>query len=159
MKSLVLFDSVFGNTEKIAQAIGTGLETGSEVTVRKITDTNAAELSEMDLVVVGSPTRGFRPTKPVADFLQVLPTRLLRGKKVAAFDTRMSQQEIDSSVFFLKYLVKAFGYAAKPISAGLLRAGGVQPYQPEGFLVHGQEGPLFDGELERATEWGKKLLE
>lgn len=158
MKALVLFDSVFGNTEKIARAIAAGLATGSEVTVKRVTEIKGEDLLEMDLVVVGSPTRGFKPTKPVADFLQVLPIRILNGKQVAAFDTRMSQQEIDSSVFFLKYLIKVFGYAAKPIAAGLLRVGGVQPHPPEGFLVHGQQGPLLNGELERATEWGKKLL-
>jgi len=118
-----------------------------------------SDFVDADWVVVGSPTRGFRPTKPIVDFMQVLPDRLLRGKKVAAFDTRISEKEINAGPFFLKHLVRIFGYAAKPLASSLLKAGGMQPYQPEGFLVHGTEGPLYEGELDRAQAWGQKLVQ
>jgi flavodoxin I len=158
MKALVVYDSIFGNTEKMARAIASGLETGAEVTVKKIGEVSRPDFFEADLVVVGSPTRGFRPTKTISDFMQVLPDRLLLGKKVAAFDTRIGESEINAGPFFLKYLIRIFGYAAKPLASSLLKAGGLQPVQPEGFLVYGTEGPLYDGELERATDWGKRLV-
>jgi flavodoxin I len=158
MKALIVYDSIFGNTEKIAYAIVKGMETNAEVTIKKIGVVGRPDFLEADWVVVGSPTRGFRPTKTITDFMQVLPDRLLRGKKVAAFDTRIGESEINAGPFFLKYMVRIFGYAAKPLASSLLKAGGLQPIHPEGFLVHGTEGPLYDGELERATDWGKRLV-
>jgi flavodoxin I len=158
MKALVVYDSIFGNTEKIALAIAAGMETGSEVKVKKIREVSRPDFIEADWVVMGSPTRGFHPTKMISDFMLVLPDRLLREKKVAAFDTRIGESEINAGPFFLKYLVRIFGYAAKPLASSLLKAGGLQPIQPEGFLVHGSEGPLYDGELERAADWGKRLV-
>lgn len=158
MKALIVFDSVFGNTGKIASAIAGGMETNAEVIIKKMGEITRQDFLDADWVVAGSPTRGFRATKPISDFLQVFPNQFLRGKNVAAFDTRISEAEINAGPFFLKYLVKMFGYAAKPLAASLLKAGGVQPVQPEGFLVHGTEGPLYDGELERAAAWGKLLV-
>jgi flavodoxin len=158
MKALVVYDSFFGNTEKIARAIAEGMTSNAEVEVKKISEVTQPDFVNADWVVVGSPTRGFRPTKTISSFMQVLPDGLLRGKKVAAFDTRIGEREINAGPFFLKYLVRIFGYAAKPLASSLLKAGGLQPLQPEGFLVHGTEGPLADGELERANAWGKMLI-
>jgi hypothetical protein len=80
-----------------------------------------------------------------------LPSGSLAGVHVAAFDTRISMEDTDSGV--LRAMVKVFGYAAKPIGKALQRKGGAEAAPPEGFFVTGTEGPLKDGELERAAEW------
>jgi hypothetical protein len=79
----------------------------------------------------------------------------LQGKKAAAFDTRMDVKEVNKT--FLTFMEKIFGYAAEPIGKALVKAGGSLALKPEGFFVHGSEGPLWDGEIERATQWGEKV--
>ena len=152
MKAMVVYDSVFGNTEKIAQAVGAALA----VEARRVGDLQPGQLAGLELLVVGSPTRGFRPTPALSAWLKSLPAGSLQGVKVAAFDTRMTQEAVDTAVFFLKYLVKAFGYATKTIAKELQRAGG-ELAAAEGFFVTGTEGPLVGGEPERATSWAGQL--
>jgi hypothetical protein len=81
----------------------------------------------------------------------------LEGVKVAAFDTRYREAEIEK-VRILAFLVKIFGYAAKPIADRLEKKGGELAVPPEGFYVTDTEGPLFEGELERAADWARQIL-
>lgn len=53
--------------------------------------------------------------------------------------------------------MKLFGWAAKPIAGRLTRAGGTLVAEPEGFVVLDSEGPLKEGEVERAAAWGRTL--
>lgn len=155
MKALVVFESFFGNTEKIANAVAGGLAARGEVTVRKVADLRPEELKTFDLVVVGSPTRGFQPSDGTKALLKALPAGTLQGVKVAAFDTRMDVKEVNNA--FLTFMEKIFGYAAEPIGRALVKAGGTLVGKPQGYFVHGSEGPLWDGELERAAAWGEQL--
>lgn len=156
MKILVIYDSVFGNTEKIAKAIAEGLAAQSTVEINRAGDVSQ-HLAEYDLLVVGSPTRGFRPTEDITALLNRLKPGALKGVKVAAFDTRFNADEIDSSG--LRFIVKTGGYAAKKIADRLKKAGGELVAPPEGFYVRDTEGPLKDGELERAASWAAGLLD
>jgi flavodoxin I len=99
VKALVVYDSTYGNTEKIAKAIGAAL-TG-DVKVQKAGEVNGAELASYDLLVIGSPTYGGRPMPTVADFLGKIPEGAVKSKSVAAFDTRIPTK-----------FAKLFGYAA-----------------------------------------------
>ncbi len=153
MKALVVYDSFFGNTEKVAQAVGAAL--GAESGVVKVGDTKAEQLTGLDLLVVGSPTRAFRPSEATKAFIRNLPAGALNGVKVAAFDTRISAEDTKSG--FLRIMISIFGYAAKPIADQLKAKGGSLVQPPEGFYVKDTEGPLKDGELDRAAAWGKKI--
>lgn len=155
MKALVVFESFFGNTEKIANAVAGGLAARGEVTMRKVADLRPEELKNFDLVVVGSPTRGFQPSDGTKALLKALPAGTLQGVKVAAFDTRMDVKEVNNA--FLTFMEKIFGYAAEPIGRALVKAGGTLVGKPQGYFVHGSVGPLWDGELERAAAWGEQL--
>lgn len=156
MKTLIVFDSVFGNTEKIAKAVGDSLGTKENVMVIKVTDIKIDQLEGIKYLFVGSPTRAFKPTKPIVDFLIKIPSDRLKGINVAAFDTRVSMTDANSRM--LNGLVKIFGYAAKPIVDKLQRKGGKLMAQPEGFFVKDSEGPLKDGELERAADWARDCI-
>jgi hypothetical protein len=79
----------------------------------------------------------------------------LAGVKVAAFDTRIPMG--DNVPGILRFFVRLFGYAAEPIADRLTRRGGTQAAPPEGFLVLDTQGPLKEGELERAAEWARHL--
>jgi flavodoxin len=155
MKALVVYDSVFGNTEKVAYAIRDSL--GSEVEALRVGDVKHEQVAGLDYLIVGSPTRAFNPTKAITTFLKRIPGDALKGVKVAAFDTRLDTEDVNSSV--LKVFVKFFGYAAKPIGDRLKKKGGTLTVPPEGFYVEDTEGPLREGELERAATWAKQIME
>lgn len=157
MKRMVVYDSVFGNTEQIAQAIGEALGPPEQVETRRVTGAEPEALREVEVLVVGSPTRAFQPTPATKKLLKSIPAGGLDGIQVAAFDTRFSMKDVDSPI--LKFLVKLFGYAAQPIAHRLQRKGGRLAVPPEGFIVEGTEGPLRDGELERAANWARRVVE
>ena len=75
---------------------------------------------------------------------------------MSAFDTRIKIDERTPRI--LQFFAGIFGFAAKPILDGLVKKGGDQVMPSEGFFVVESEGPLADGELERAAEWAKRIL-
>ena len=146
MKALIVYDSLYGNTEKIARAIG-GAITG-EVKVLNVSEANPLELESVDLFIVGSPTQGGRQTKAIQEFLGKIPGNALKNMSVASFDTRMKTK-----------LVKIFGYASGRIADSLRDKGGTLIVPAEGFFVKSNEGPLVEGESERAASWAKGIVE
>jgi flavodoxin len=145
MKVLIVYDSVHGNTEKIARAIGDAI--AGEVEVHHVEEVNISELDTFDLIIVGSPTHGGRPTPTVRDFLNKVPASALKSTSVAAFDTRLPAK-----------WVRIFGYAAGRIGDSLKRRGGELAVPPEPFFVDGTVGPLKEGELQRAGGWAEEIV-
>ncbi len=154
---MVVYDSIFGNTEQIAKAIGKALSFEMDVEVLKVNQVKPEQLKGLHLLIVGSPTRAFQPTPAIKKFLGRLPKNSLNQVKISAFDTRISPEDANSAV--LNVFVKLFGYAAKPIADRLEKKGGYLINDPEGFIVKGSEGPLKEGELERAANWARQTLE
>lgn len=154
MKALIVYDSVFGNTERVAQAMGAALD--EDVPVLCVGEVAPEQLTDLDMLLVGSPTRAFQPTPAVKGWLRSLARGSLNGVRVAAFDTRMDMAQVNSPI--LRFFVKLFGYAATPMATRLVRKGGEQALPPEGFYVEGSEGPLRDGELERAAAWARRIV-
>jgi flavodoxin len=144
MRVTVVYDSVYGNTEKVAKAIGAAI--AGEVRVAKVGEVSASGLQDADLLVLGSPTLGGRPTEPMQGFLASLSEAQLKGKKAAAFDTRYSGR-----------FVKVFGFAAEKMSESLTAKGATLVAPPQPFIVTGKKGPLKEGELERAASWAKEI--
>ncbi len=145
MKALIIYDSAYGNTEKVAKATGAAIS--GDVKVLRPGEVNYSELESIDFLIVGSPTQGGRATPAIRDFLNKVPESAVKGVNVAAFDTRVPMK-----------WVKIFGYAAGKIARSLKRKGGILISSPEGFFVKGTEGPLNEGELERAASWVKELV-
>ena len=146
MKALIVYDSVYGNTEKIARAIAEAITPSYEVKILRVGEANPSELASIDLLIVGSPTHAGRPTPAVQDLLNKVLK--LQGINVAAFDTRITTK-----------LVGVFGYATGRIARNLKGKGGTLIESPVGFFVTGSKGPLKEGELERAAGWAKGILE
>jgi flavodoxin len=106
----------------------------------------AADLTRVDLLIIGSPTQGGRPTPAVQAFIYDVPKAAAGELTAAAFDTRHRTR-----------LVAIFGYAADRIALSL-EAKGIKPAtSPEGFFVKGTKGPLKDGEIERAAAWAAEI--
>lgn len=155
MNYLVVYDSVFGNTEKIARAIGEELAKSGQGETLRVTDVETGHLKDLDILLVGSPTRAFQPTPAVKDFFKGLPKSSLKGLRSAAFDTRADIKEVNNAL--LTFMVGIFGYAAGRIARKLAQKG-AQVLTPEGaFFVNGSEGPLKEGELEKAAQWAHQI--
>lgn len=148
MKSLIVYDSYFDNTEKIAKAIAKELKYNK---IKKVKDFKPQDLKDIDLLVVGSPTRAFNFSENIKNFLTKISKTELEGKKVVTFDTRIDHKEVKPKI--LGFLMKTFGYASEKIMKELVKKGGEEITKPEGFIVMDKEGPLKDGELERTKKW------
>lgn len=156
MKALVVYDSQFGNTGKIAEAIGDALAKEAETTLLRAAAATPQAMTGYDVVVVGSPTQRFHATETISGLLEGLS---LPDVRAAAFDTRFDRAEVDNAV--LRFAMKAAGdnaWAAPRIAAELEKAGARVVMPPEGFIVQDTEGPLRPGELERAAEWAGQIL-
>ena len=78
MKALVVYDSVFGNTEQIAQVIGNALEPEYHVDVLKVSNVKLKQLKDLNLLIIGSPTRKFRATGAISKFLRIYSKNFLQ---------------------------------------------------------------------------------
>lgn len=150
--AFVVYDSTYGNTARVAEAIIAGL--GGGAVSRRIDELDPNQLSGGDLLVVGSPTQGGRPTSAMQTWLMRLSAAEPEGIKVAAFDTRLAE---DDKSFLFRHLVDLIGFAAPRIMRSLTDMGAVPICDPEGFTVGSKEGPLVPGELNRATGWGRAI--
>jgi flavodoxin len=146
MNTLIIYDSAFGNTAQIAQAITDRL--GEHATVRTTIASEAglAELKEIDLLIVGGPTQRHGVSPAMRTLLESFPRRSLRGVSAAAFDTRYHMASWKS------------GSAAHRIASRLKRAGASLVVPSESFFVALREGPLEEGELVRAAQWAERLF-
>jgi flavodoxin len=156
VNAMVVYDSMYGNTGKVAETIASALGSPEDVQLRKVDEARAEQLAGVTLLIVGSPTQKFSPTGATTRLLKSIPNNGLQGVKVAAFDTRFTESEIGSNRI-LAFFVSIFGYAAEPIAERLKKKGGDLVVPPEGFYVGGTEGPLLEGELERATAWAQEI--
>ena len=154
IKPLIVYDSVYGNTEKIAKSIGKAL--GSESKVLRVSEASLFDLKKINLLIVGSPVHGGKPTTDIEKFLKSIPFNYLKHMRVAAFDTRFATENHGIGV---RILMKVIRYAAHRIAKILVQKGGKLIAKPEGFIVEDKEGPLKKGEATRAARWVKDFLE
>ncbi len=148
MKVMIVYDSVYGNTEQIAKAVASAFQDQDELTLLPASEATPDQVAEAGLVIFGAPTQGGKPTKGIQEFINRIPDTTVKGTNVAVFDTRITSK-----------LAGIFGYAAGKMAGSLKARGGNVISEPEGFFVKGSKGPLKDGELERAASWAKGIAE
>ena len=147
MKTLIVYDSLYGNTEKIAKAIGGTIP--GDVQVLRVGQVNVADLETVDLLFVGSPTHGSMPSEAVQGLVEKIGSPVREGAKVATFDTRLSWG-----------FLRRWGFAAPRMADTLREKGWMLAAAPEGFFVRGlRKGPLKPGEADRAAAWAKEIVE
>ncbi|MFA5927651.1 MAG: flavodoxin family protein [Patescibacteria group bacterium] len=139
MKSLVVYESAFGNTKMIAERIAETL--GAKLV--QVKDFDKSDLEDLELIVVGSPINGWMPLPTIVNFLNTLAQGGLKGISATSFDTR----------------VKIFihGDAKGKIAKLLTKSGAKIIIEPAAFYVKGTEGPLLEGELDKAGEWAELI--
>jgi hypothetical protein len=163
MAALVVFESMFGNTRQIADAVTEGLSEHLPVELVEVGAAPATIGDDVELLVVGGPTHAFGLSRPgtrqsaaqqakdrlvstsigLREWLGTLP----KGSPdvaVAAFDTRISKPRLPGS-------------AAAAAEKRLRRLGFRVLARPQSFFVEGTTGPLLRGERERARRWGEEL--
>jgi hypothetical protein len=160
MKAIVVYESYWGNTAAVARAIAEGL--GPEARALSTTEATGAIIAEADLIVAGSPVIAFSlPTEKMRENIRANPGKapappdlshpslrlwlegLPKGHgRAAAFETRVRLSP---------------GGAASKIVDGLKNAGYSPVTEAQRFIVKGKFGPLRDGELDRARQWGAEL--
>jgi hypothetical protein len=160
MKAAVIYESWFGNTKEVAEAIAAALD-AEDVVLAEVSE-RVPDVDELDLLVVGAPTHAHglssaltrksaieqsgrlrEPGDGIRGWLRSVPDG--HGRAAAAFDTRG-----DMSVLLV-------GSAARGVARRLRRLGYELVAPPESFIVTGTPGPLKDGELQRATRWAQSL--
>lgn len=156
MKTLVIYDSYFGNTEKVAKTIHETLKEKHSCKIYKADQFKKEYLKDIELLIVGSPTRAFRPTENLTKLIKDIPHKYMENIKIATFDTRIDENTINSKI--LPFFMKIFGYAAKPLEKSLKAKGGVVVNENIGLIVEDTEGPLREGEIERVKEWVEQTL-
>jgi flavodoxin len=110
MRACVIYDSRFGNTEKIAKSLESGLkEVGIETECVKSTDADAGGLRQFDLICVGGPTEAFGASKPTKEFVRGLKGYALSGKFGFAFDTKLDWRFSGSAAKFIEKALKDLG--------------------------------------------------
>ncbi len=147
MNTLIIYDLTFGNTAQVAQAMADKLGEHGTVRIALANEAGLSEMKEIDLLIVGGPTQRHGVSPAIRDLLERLPRRTLRGAGAAAFDTRYHMAAWKS------------GSAAHRIASKLKRTGASLLVEPESFFVAEREGPLEEGELERAARWAEGIFE
>lgn len=162
MKTLVAYESWFGNTRRVAEVVADVLAAEGDVEIVSVDDP-LPSFRHLDLVVLGAPTQvhglSRRASRESAiqqrggigevgigarGWIEKLP--LCGGPPVAVFDTRAHKP---------KLLV---GSAAQGMAHHLKKRGYHLAAEPASFFVTGTPGPLEDGELKRAAMWAKALV-
>lgn len=163
MKALVVYESMWGNTEQVARAVANGIGESMPVDLVEVGQAPADPGPDYTVLVAGGPTHAFSMSRPTTradahqrgaaegseatglrEWLDRLPTQPHAGP-VATFDTRVAK---------MRHLP---GSAAKSAAKEAVRHGYQRVMRSESFYVADMDGPLLDGELERATQWGRDV--
>lgn len=146
MDSLIVFDSNYGNTEKLARTVGETLNAAGAVKVVRAGSATITDMKNVDLLILASPTVQWNFLPAMQAFINKLTGALLKGKSVACFDTIMRGP---------RFIMKP---AAAVVAEKLEGLGAVLVSPAMDFYVTTREGPLAKGELDRAQTWARTLV-
>jgi hypothetical protein len=165
VRTLIVYETLFGNAKLVAEAIGDGLRAGGEVSVVDVRAATEA-IEDVDLLVVGGPTHQLGLTRPgsrrqaetqyeeappaaqtgLREWIAAL--QMPRGTAAAVFDTRLNHPSV----------LRVLDHAARTTGRLLERRGAHTVAPPQRFLVESATGPLLPHETDRARDWGQTLL-
>ncbi len=147
MKTIVVYDSTYGNTEQIARCVAEVLGARVPAQVMGVAQADRLDLQAGDLLVVGCPTQGHTTTPAMRAWLKRFQPGSLQGVAAAAFDTRFRKAA---------WLT---GVASHRIAKEVRRAWATLLVPAESFFVSATKGPLEEGEMNRVIGWAEALLQ
>ncbi len=167
MKAIVVYESHWGNTAAIARAIAEGI--GPQAKALSTAEATTAAVANADLLVAGAPVLGFRlPDEKALANLGAHPSRApappdlshpCMRSWLAALPGGHAQRAPKQAAAFETRIWWSLGGATGAIERALGAAGYTSAAKAHRFIVKGAYGPLRDGELERARQWGAELAE
>ena len=170
MRAVIVYESMFGNTHKIAEAIAEGLASGAFAEVYRADEADYASLDGSELLVVGGPTHAWSMSRPATrrsapGYLQRPGSRLtlepgaVSGIGIREWLDSMPRTRVHAVAFDTRFRAPALltGRASRRISRILARHGFSRLAAPKSFYVD-RENQLLPGEIERAYAWGTELL-
>ncbi len=147
-KVLVIYDTKYGNTKIAAEQIAEGLnEKRIETSTSYVKEIDPTKIKDYDALVIGAPNHMGRPSQTIKKFVNKLEEQDLKEKNVAVFGTYSGKMRADRSVKKLEEMLKQKCSTIKLIVPGL------------SVKVKGVTGPLTEGEVLRAKEFGKKIAD
>lgn len=166
MRALVIYESMFGNTQRVAEAIAEGLRPNFEVALREVGHAEP-ELDGVDLLIVGGPIHAWSMTREStrkgahdqAEGTPIVSTGPGIREFLAELHDATPEHPVAAAAFDTAIRTRWFpvGSAAKPAAKQLSKHGYRLVAKPEHFYVSDTRGPLIDGELERAQAWASEL--
>jgi menaquinone-dependent protoporphyrinogen IX oxidase len=152
MKGRVVYDTSYGNIEKIAETIAETLkESGIEVDLFDVKDVKKLSAKDYNFLVLGSPTRFGTMSFAIRGFLGKVKSEEWMNKPFAAFDTE-NPENIERA------RIENKEWSAGEKIAEKLREKKMNQLLPAlKALVLGQKGPLVEGEIERTKEYARRL--
>ncbi len=144
-KAVIVYESKYGNTKRVAEAIAEGMkESGVETAVTNLKEVDLKQLTDFDAILIGSPNHIGNATLGIWRFIGRLGKLQLDGKLVAVFDTYMST-EFQKAMKKMEKQISEKAPGLKLVSPGL------------SVKVEGMKGPITEGELPKCKEFGMKI--
>jgi flavodoxin len=144
---IIVYDSKFGNTKLVAEAILEGINEvgGMEAALKRSEQTDPAELLVYDLILIGSPNHYGGPTKEMKEFIDRLENIGLVEKPVAVFDTYLGAGFFEKAVKRMEKRLDEKVPGLKLIVPGL------------SIRVEKSRGPIVEGELPKCRDFGQEI--
>ncbi len=145
-RAIIIYESVYGNTKKIAEAIAEGIQAGNEVESRvvKTGEIHTDEICDYDAILFGCPNHNQAPALNMIKFLERAAIVHVKGKIGGVFDTYTGGNK-GIALSQLKKVVEEKFSGIELIDGGF------------SAKVEGRKGPLADDEFSKAIDFGKKI--
>ena len=148
MKTIIIYESNFGNTKKVAEKIRENLNLieKNETIIKTVKEVDPIEILNFDLILFGSPNHMGGPTRGIRKFIDKLEKVDLKGKKIATFDTYV-RKNINKAVRKMERRIKEKIPNIEVITPGL------------SIKVSGVGGPVIETEFLKVVEFTKLIIE
>ena len=153
MKTLIIYDSYYGNTQKVAELHHEYLQE-IKPELMKVDVITQDIINRFDCFIIGAPTRAFNMTAKIKKMIRKIA---FENKCFHVFDTRANIKEIDKK--FLKSLMKKFGFAAEKMQAKLLKKNSKCVYEYKYYFVKDTEGPLVQDTEDIVKQNCKEIIQ
>jgi flavorubredoxin len=164
MRALVVYESMFGNTREVAEAVADGLARHGQVDLVEVGQAMLPIPDDLELLVIGGPTHAFsmsRPNSRQSATQQASTPVISAATGIREWIARLARtgRKVDTAVFDTRFAKPLWmtGSAARGAAKRIRRMGIPLAAAPQSFFVTGMSGPLAQGEPARAREWGESL--
>jgi len=146
MKALIVYDTKYGNTQKVAELIGEGYKSiaDNETVIENVSEIDLHQKENYDLIIIGSPNHVGSYTGKIKKFIKGLRDSNIQGSSYAVFDTYLGK-DFEKATKKMEKLVEKILPNLKRLSSGL------------SIKVGGMKGPIVDEDLPKCKEFGEKL--